>query len=244
MEKKINVKRILNIVINVIFYVFIALVLLFAISTIGKKDQASIANLFGKGYLVVQSDSMAGDNKENFNKRELIIVKLLKDNEKANLKEEDIITFYDVNLKRLNTHRIVGIVKNADGTVVGYVTRGDNSPDLNGDGEPDVDMINVSLENVKAIYNGTHSKVWGGIIGFIANEDNPVGFILCIVLPAVLFLVYTVIMFIKSLMAINVHKAKDDKEAIIAEYEAKLAALQADKEAKEKQEDNSEDTNK
>lgn len=221
LSSKQKVLKILNIVLNVFFYAFIAVVLLFAISTISKKDHKSIPGLFGQGYLVVQSDSMKGDGKENFDEGELIIVKILNDDEKDDLKENDIISFYDLNIKKINTHRIVGIVKDDAGNVVAYQTKGDNA-----DG---VDFINASIDNVIAKYNGNHSMFWGKVIGFITDTENPIGFILCIVLPAVLFLVYTVVVFIKSLMAINMQKASDEKENIIAEYEAKKAAEEKEK---------------
>lgn len=212
---KQKMMKILNIVLNVFFYAFIAVVLLFAISTITKKDHKSIPNLFGKGYLVVQTDSMEGDKKENFKVDELIIVSLLDEDEKDDLQVDDIISFYDVNIKAINTHRIIGIVKDDNGNVIAYQTKGDNAPEA--------DLVNASIDNVIAKYNGTHSMFWGKVVGFITDSENPIGFILCIVLPSVLFLVYTVVMFIKSLMAINMQKASDEKENIIAEYEAKKA---------------------
>ena len=218
LKEKVNkqqVLKVVNIVLNVFFYAFIAVVLLFAISTITKKDHKSIPNLFGSGYLVVQTDSMEGAGKENFKVGELIIVSLLDEDEKDDLEVNDIISFYDVNIKAINTHRIIGVVKDDSGKVIAYETKGDNAPSA--------DLVNASIENVIAKYNGTHSMFWGEVVGFITDAENPIGFILCIVLPSVLFLVYTVVMFIKSLMAINMQKASDEKENIIAEYEAKKA---------------------
>lgn len=235
---KTKTLKIVNIVLNVIFYAFIFCVLLFAISTISKKDQKHVASLFGNGYLVVQTDSMKWDyethkvKKENFDEGELILVKVLKDSEKDDLKVGDIITYYDANINGLNTHRIVNVnVDSETGKVISYTTKGDNTPGY--------DIPNVNVSDVVAKYNGSHSKFFGGIVGFISNPENPIGFILCIVLPAVVFLVYTVAMFIKSLLAVNTSKVKNDKEAIIAEYEAKLAALQKEKEATESKEENS-----
>lgn len=242
-----KVLKVLNIVFNVFFYTFIVVVLLFAISTLTKKTVKDIPNLFGKGYLVVLSDSMEGDKKENFFEGELIVVDILSDDEKDDLEVGEIISFYDVKLKRINTHRIIDRCYDNENNFIGYETQGDNTPGP--------DEIIVSLDNVVAKYNGFHSMGWGKLIGFITDAENPLGFILCIVLPAVLFLIYTVVMFIKSLMAINVSKAESEKESIIAEYEAKkleeerrnaetaarlkemeekLAALTAEKENKKK----------
>ena len=76
-----------------IFYIFIALLLLFSISTLRENkdtDNPQIPNIFGIGFLNVhpQADSMEGDNKEtSIYRGDLIFVKTLTLEEKLALKK-------------------------------------------------------------------------------------------------------------------------------------------------------------
>ena len=211
-----KVKKILSITFNVIFYLIIVLVLIFSISTISRKNASTVPTFLGKGYLVVQSDSMKG----TFEEGELITIKVLKkEKDKKALKVGDVITFYSTKLNALNSHRIVSIATNSEGEVVGYVTKGDNPL-------AEIDDFAVSVEDVKGVWTGTHSKGWGKTVTFLTS---PVGFFVCIIGPTILFLIYAIIMFVKAFMTYRLSQAKTNneeteqemKERIIQEYLAK-----------------------
>ena len=137
--KQNNVKKVINIVLNVLFYLFIVLLFVFAISNIrGKKN--NIPNIFGYGYLTVNSNSMRGDAKDCFEKGDIIVVNIASQKEIDNIKIGDIVTFEDLQMSKtfddmgvsaaeqksltnLNTHRIVDI-KETDGTKY-FIAQGD-----------------------------------------------------------------------------------------------------------------------
>ena len=110
------VLRILKIVGNVIFYVVIVLLFFFSLMNINSGGKGGIPNIFGKGYLSVQSDSMSGKvtyeeykkfKIKSFAKGDLVNVDMLSKSAKAKLNVGDVITFWDIDIKAYNTHRIV-----------------------------------------------------------------------------------------------------------------------------------------
>ena len=114
---------------NILFYAFIAGLIIFSIININVKTNADIPNFFGNGYLSVRSDSMEGLREDSFKKGDLVLVKLLdKEEEKASLQVGDVITFYDMNLQMLNSHRIVDVYGTGDALT--YVTQGDKAVDV------------------------------------------------------------------------------------------------------------------
>ena len=278
-EKKPTWKKVLGIVFNVLFYLIIAIVLIFAIITLTKKTAKDLPHVFGKGYAIVQSDSM----EPTFSMSELIIVDILDDEEKQKLQIGDVITFFDTNINHLNTHRVIGVDYDGKGLITALRTKGDNASgedtvhaniadvkavwpekvktctidgvkytfSYNDKGELTGDILNVvkgSIESGSTWLSGTikfetttyssrHSKSLGSIVGFITNTDKPIGFILCIIVPTILFLVYAVIVFVKNLLVYKLSKVPatpapevtaDDKDRIIKEY---LAAQEKAKEA-------------
>jgi signal peptidase len=205
--EKLNWKRILKITGNVVFYAFVILVMVFAISNISVKNDGDIPNVFGKGYIAVVSDSMNGDQPDSFDKGDLIIVKVLKSaEEKKALKVGDIITFYDFDLNSLNSHRIVDIQTNTNGDLL-FTTKGDKE----GLGE---DVVLKGFEDIKAIYVGKVTNL-GGAINYL---QTPAGFAIFIVLPTVAFLGYELFLFIRVLLKANSEKVEarvlEDKEKI------------------------------
>lgn len=144
MEKQpISAKKIIKICANVVFYLIIFFILLVSIANIraGSKDDG-MANIFGRGYLTVASNSMEGTQKDSFKKGDMIVVTGLTNDkarqEAANkLKLGDIVTFYDstisaTNGKKLNTHRVVFLLdSDNDGNVDQIFTMGDKQAELN-----------------------------------------------------------------------------------------------------------------
>lgn len=206
--KKFNWKKALSITGNVVFYVFIVCILLFAVSNLKTKKHDDIPTLFGRGYVTVLTDSMS----PTFDKGDLIVVKVLNEEAKKKLNEGDIITFWDFNLENpyakdaggaLNTHRIVSI----DRTNWQFQTKGDN-PDA------EVDQDWRDLEQVKAVYVGRVKNV-GSVIAYLQSSQ---GMLIFIVVPTILFLGYELFLFVRVLLKANSEKVEAkllaDKERI------------------------------
>lgn len=181
-----------------IFYLIIGFLLLFSIATLSVKTVKDIPNLFGKGFLAVheQADSMVGDNKDSFNPGDLVFVKVLSEKQKEaldlqKLKDEGaVISFYDHNIRRINTHRVVGYNE----TTKSLTTQGDN--------ESSPDIIPVYRNDIIALYTGK-AKGLGKPIAFM---QTPLGFGLIVVMPTLALLIYQGIVLIR-----NIYISKEEK---------------------------------
>ena len=229
-----TVKKVLSIVFNVLFYAFLVLLFVFAISNIRSKKN-NIPNIFGVGYLTAQTGSMTG----TFEAGDNIWVKVANEKRIAKLEIGDIITFYDAAIAEsiaesggeddgtyLNTHRIVDIKEMADGSKR-YICQGDyvkkSHPSDVYDASKDTNTLIqiVKAEDIKAVYIKNMGK---GMTGLLKFARSSLGFGLCIVLPTALLLVYEVVMLIRNLMTLN-------KEKIEAKMAEDKASAQEDLEA-------------
>lgn len=202
--KNIIVLKILKNVGITLFYIIIVFLFLFSISTLSRKSNDQVNNLFGIGFLAVETDSMAGDNNDSFNKGDLIFVKVLSDKDRDNLDintlvnaeqptEGKIVTFYDRSIGTngaLNTHRVIGVENNR------LITQGDNVDAA--------DSVRVNQDAIIAVYMGKLPKA-GSLVSFMLT---PLGFGLLVVLPFLLLLVYHGIMLTKHIFIIRENKLR------------------------------------
>lgn len=246
-----KILKITKIVMNVIFYSFIVILLLFSISNLGLKDDQDIPGLFGNGFLTVQTNSMAGEEDDSFTAKDLIFVKVVTEKNRAKLLSKlevgDIITFSYFNKELdgiiLNTHRIVDIVGEGENTL--FITQGDKvgmNPvyDYVIGGENDADYYeSVGYENVKAIYK---SK-WSGVGATMKFIQSSTGFLVCIVLPTLIFFVVQAILLVLNFTKIKHNKdvaklAIDNEELLKLEREKikqeLLAEMEKNKESEQK----------
>ena len=79
--KHIFNKKVVNISFNIIFYTMLVVLTLFALANMKVKNENNIANIFGYGFLSVQSNSMFGELDDSFEKGDMILVKMLSDQE-------------------------------------------------------------------------------------------------------------------------------------------------------------------
>lgn len=236
----------LKIVGNVIFYLIIIVLLLFSIMNInaGSKN-GGFPNIFGRGFLSVQSNSMTrlGDAPSEFDdfeiqdfaKGDLLNVKVINSKNINTLKMGDVITFYDENLEALNSHRIVYLSLNADNTINSISVQGDLSVTTkglydrseNGDsalnasliGSGDIQTFTVdSFDDIKGVV--TSVNVGGGKV----LDNIQKNWLWYFVLPVLLFLLFEVFMVVRNVMELKGSKQKaalaTDKEALLAEVEA------------------------
>ena len=152
---------------------------------------------------------------------DIIISKDISDAEKANLKVDDIITFYDPEGSGTSvlTHRIKE-VKVEDG-VTYYVTAGDNNLRLlKGDStnKRGYDPKPVASDKIIGTYTNIRVPFVGNIAMFMQTTG---GLITCIVVPLVLLVAYELIR-----RRLGDKKKTQDVDALMAELEA-LKAQQA-----------------
>ncbi len=237
---------------HILSNVLIALILVFSIiMTVAvlstTKTESGLPNLFGKAILNVETDSMLSE--DGFDAGSLIVVDLVNhDNDKETVyKVGDVVTFwrYYEDQKYLETHRIVENIYTdkqhevvdgvwIHGTSPYYVTRGDNTPDIDTTLQGQIDYLNN--ERVVAVWTGISVPHLGSVMAFLQSQ---LGFMLCVVIPTAIFFFFELFKFISVLMENKKEKAlaavKDAEEEIKQKVVAEMLAKQeAEKVAAEK----------
>ena len=230
-SKSLKFKRIVKIIGNVAFYGVIALLITFSIANIQVKREDNIANVFGVGFLSVQSDSMAGSLDDNFDAGDMIFVRMLNSESRNDLEVGDIITFYDRNIKAFNTHRI--IEKTYIENQLYLTTKGDNRREDQADSP-------IHVSEAISVYQSSISGL-GTSLDYL---QTPTGFALFIILPVVFVLIFEGVILVKNVLALN-HAKMEEKFSIEKEKaqldlvaEKEKLRLQILAELKEKQEKN------
>lgn len=174
MEKKTDIKKILNIVKTVLVWMVVALAVfmmiftLISVNTFDRNDR----NLFGYKFFIVQTDSMSATD---FDAGDIAISKTV---DPSTLKEGDIITFISQNSDNFGetvTHKIRRLTTDAKGNP-GFVTYGTTT-------NTDDDTI-VTYEYVVGQYQGRIPKV-GAFFLFLKTTP---GYIICILIPFLLLI--------------------------------------------------------
>lgn len=216
-EKKTTPRKVLTITLNSLFYVIIVVLLIFSLANIKVKKENDIANVFGVGFLSVQSNSMLGDQEDSFEKGDMIFVKMLDEASVQELEVGDIVTYYDMSIRAFNTHRIVEI--NFDEEYI--ITQADYNPVAqNTSTEPDQP---ITFDQALATYQ---SKV-SGLGNTLDYLQSPTGFALFIILPVVFILVFEGIVLGRNILALNRTKME---EKFAKEKEDTQKLLEAEKE--------------
>ena len=250
-EKKNTPLFILKIVGNVLFYAVIITLLLFSIMNInaGSKN-GGFPNIFGRGFLSVQSDSMTKNGGKltadydsyeigQFSKGDLLLVKVVKEKDINNLKVGDVITFYDSSINNLNSHRIVYIQKDSNNNVISIDVQGDKIASMLGVFDPvnGDDSFNYGLQTAGHIQNfstGNFNQIKGVVTGVNSGagkvlENIQQNWLWYFVLPVLVFLLFEVFMVVKNIMDLKGAKQKaelaNDKEAMMADLEAQKEEL-------------------
>lgn len=197
---KAKTKKVLNTILNVVLWLFVAFAAFTTVIAIAASSNADdVPQIGGKCLLSVESDSMY----PTFKKYDLIISKTLSSDEKLQLEVGDVITFRaDLNsdgTTELNTHRIVSV--SGEGDSITFTTKGDNNDQSDG--------ASVSLSAVVAKWTGTRIPLVGGMISFL---QKPVGFLCVIVLPLALLFCYQIFVFVRTVLAVK----NDGKRQITA----------------------------
>lgn len=179
-------KKILNIALKVVtwllvaFTVFMMIFTIVTVTTVDRNDRS----IFGVKFYIVQTDSMSlsENNKDmdvHFNAGDIVIIKNV-DDPRA-LQAGDVIAFMSTNSVSYGetvTHMIREVKKTEDGKVLGYVTYGTNT------GTDDEAL--VEPEYVLGAYSGKLP----GIGNFFAFVKSTPGYIVCILVPFLLLILY------------------------------------------------------
>ncbi len=223
---------------NVLFYAVIVFLFLFSLMNINSAKTNGIPNLFGKGILSVQSDSMKRSDKNEdlpewadysiggFETGDLVVVKVFKGSTTKNLEVGDVITFYDTALEALNTHRIVYI--HESGTSV--ITQGDKEAEYQPfDKNDPLGTYNGQLEMTHATQTVGVENIKGIVVNVKAGAGKTLdniqqNWLIYFVVPVAILLLFEVYMVIKNILELKNEKQKaelaSDKEAMLAELEA------------------------
>ncbi len=248
-EKKENNEQknmplfILKIVGNVVFYLIIILLLLFSIMNIraGNRNDG-FPNIFGKGFLSVQTSSMDGDKEDSFKAGDLLIVSVFKEKNFDSLEVGQVVTFYDPTVNNnqggLNSHRIVYIHRDAKGHIDSLAVQGDKSvkdynwtynPDDQSDAGAKANQSLISSQNVQNLkasqIKGVMTSVWHGAGTVMDNLQRYWLFIF--VLPVLLFLIFEVFMVVRNVMALKGEKQKVELETAKVDLETQKEELRA-----------------
>ena len=232
-------KKLINIGMKVItwlliaFTVFMMIFTIVTVTTVDRNDRS----IFGVKFYIVQTDSMSKseNNKEmdiHFNAGDIVLIKDLSDNEKAELKAGDVIAFLSTNSVSYGetvTHMIREVKYNDEGKIVGFVTYGTNT------GTNDEKV--VEPEYILGKYTGKLP----GVGNFFAFVKSTPGYIVCILVPFLLLILYNGVNVIRLFRQYKKEQTAvmEAERAEIAEERKKnedmLRELQALKEQLERQ---------
>ena len=179
-------KKILNIALKVVtwllvaFTVFMMIFTIVTVTTVDRNDRS----IFGVKFYIVQTDSMSlsENNKDmdvHFDAGDIVIIKNVED--PRALQAGDVIAFMSTNSVSYGetvTHMIREVRKTEDGKVLGYVTYGTNT------GVDDEAL--VEPEYVLGAYSGKLP----GVGNFFAFVKSTPGYIVCILVPFLLLILY------------------------------------------------------
>lgn len=206
----------LKIVLNVIFYLVVALLVVLAamytVTAINKDVNSGLPTFFGKVLQTVQSISMSPTLLEG----DLIVSNKYNGQE---LEVGDIISFKSFDEQSKSVIIITHTIIEADNEGGLYKARGDYK-DIPAD-----QVQYVGQGDIVAVYTGTRIPKLGSAMQFVSSKY---GFFFCVLIPLVLFMVWQLYQFIATLMKLKNQKmrAELDKEAEALAMK-KLRELQA-----------------
>lgn len=232
-KKRLNpkVKKYLNYAVNAVTVLICVFAVLIAISTIASKGKGYV-NILGSAYYSVATGSMDGDQKDSFAEGDAIRVKILKDDQKTELEEGQIITFLDQtirvnNVPQPNTHRIVAVIETPDGEIY-YRTKGDANTEN--------DEVLRASDEVIGVYAGKSNGI-GKALLWMQTKD---GFLVCVVVPSGIIFIYCFVMVILNIISYNKKKILLTTEEKQANLESELEEKLREKILKEMQEKSAE----
>ncbi len=165
----------------------------------GSVNQSVPPDVFGIAPLAVTSPSMNGDREDSFDEGALIFVHILDDEEKQSLQVDDIVTFRAADGAYV-THRIVAVNRDEGGVLQSVTTRGDAN---------DVTDGSIPLSNVVGRMQGSVA----GLGEFAMFLQTPVGILVFIGVPVLLFIAYDVTRIVLYNRKVKAEAAREEASA-------------------------------
>lgn len=180
-EQGTKKNKVVSTIINVVLVVAIVLAILATYVSFVSTSGSGVPSILGLRIFSIQTDSMYDTLKPG----DLIVDTAVKNPEK--LKKDDIITYWTIidGERVLNTHRIVEIY-DANGYLI-FATKGDNNTT--------VDTLTVHESEVVGKYSFRIPGV-GKAFDYLQTST---GFLIVVVIPVIIFLIYQLIQFFRVL---------------------------------------------
>ncbi|MBE5731263.1 MAG: hypothetical protein E7350_04875 [Clostridiales bacterium] len=215
MELSEKAQRIVNIVLKALTWLLVAFAVcmmvftIFTVSTVDRNDRS----IFGLRFYIVQTGSMSKSEKNehldvHFNAGDIILIKEVED--KTALQSGDIISFISTNDESYGetiTHMIYERKEDDGGRLLGYVTYGTNT------GAIDEALVEPGF------VIGTYAGKLPGLGNFFAFVKSTPGYIVCILVPFLLLILYNGINVIRLF-----RKYKQEQSAILQAEKDEIAA--------------------
>ena len=182
----------------IVALIFVFMVVVVAVILV-QKSSGGESKIFGYYMYDVLTDSMSGTIEPG----DVIMCKAVDD--VNSLQGGDIITFKAPNGNYNETHRIVEIARNDDGTVKYFKTKGDNAKA--------VDNWQLNPQNVKAKYV-KKSVFVGGLRKFMSNWY---GYVVVVVIPLCIVFALIISSVVRDKLALEKEKEKEEGKITLSD---------------------------
>ena len=182
----------------IVALIFVFMVVVVAVILV-QKSSGGESKIFGYYMYDVLTDSMSGTIEPG----DVIMCKAVDD--VNSLQVGDIITFKAPNGNYNETHRIVEIARNDDGTVNYFKTKGDNAKS--------VDNWQLNPQNVKAKYV-KKSVFVGGLRKFMSNWY---GYVVVVVIPLCIVFALIISSVVRDKLALEKEKEKEEGKITLSD---------------------------
>ena len=182
----------------IVALIFVFMVVVVAVIRV-QKSSGGESKIFGYYMYDVLTDSMSGTIEPG----DVIMCKAVDD--VNSLQVGDIITFKAPNGNYNETHRIVEIARNDDGTVNYFKTKGDNAKA--------VDNWQLNPQNVKAKYV-KKSVFVGGLRKFMSNWY---GYVVVVVIPLCIVFALIISSVVRDKLALEKEKEKEEGKITLSD---------------------------
>lgn len=233
-----KVKKIGNIIVSVLMYVFLCICILAVFFTVTARNGADgTAEVFGYQMRIVTSDSMdkceytdvSGFEIKSIPIRSMVFVKVMPDGEAEadafyrSLKVGDVLTFrYVYNTQVTITHRITSIVENDEG---GFTIKlaGDNKTSESDQLEQEINTARPNNPNYVIGKVTGQSYLFGVIMTVLTST---LGIVLIIITPCAIIILLEVVKIVRMLTLEKKKKENAQMQSEIEELRLKLAELE------------------
>ena len=241
---KTALKKVFNVISNVVLYIFLAVCIISVLLTLlSRRDSDGAAEIFGYQMRVVVSDSMSKSEFTDVSEydvkdipiRSMIFVKV-KPRDATELdawyravEEGDVLTFRYVYTTQVTiTHRVTKVTEKPTG---GYIIELEGDNKNSEDGQL-TQIIDTSIPNNTNYVIGKvvgQARLFGTVMSFLMQ---PLGIILLIILPCAVIIVLEIVKIARAMTADRRKREKEEKEQReneLEELRRKLAELEKER---------------